>query len=348
MPTAEPRGAPSGTVDLRSDTVTRPTPDMRRAMADAEVGDDGFGEDPTVRTLEERYATRVGKAAALFVPSGVMANQIAVRVLSVPGTAVVAGSRQHVVAYELGAAARNASIQFHTVDDRNGRFSPKDVADAMARAAYHQVQVSLVCVEDTHMAAGGVPWPLEELEAVHAAAGSLPVHMDGARLFNAAIATGVPAARIASCATTVMSCMSKGLCAPIGSLLAGPAEVIEAGRVERKRLGGAMRQAGIVAAAGLVALDTMVERLEEDHARARRIARAVADRWPEAGLDPQAVRTNIVAFTPPDAPGLLHHLGAQGILADTISPGVVRLVTHHDVDDQGTDRVLAAIATAPS
>jgi len=333
-----------GVVDLRSDTVTRPTEAMRRAMAGAEVGDDGFGEDPTVAELEELYAARVGKDAAVFVPSGTMANQIALRVLAPPGSAVVAGRRQHVVAYEAGAGARNAGVQFHAVPDADGVVQPADVTYAVSLADFHQPRVSLVCIENTHMAAGGVPWELGELDALAAAAGPIPVHMDGARLFNAEVATGTPAATMAARATTVMSCLSKGLCAPVGSLLAGPADVIAAGRVERKRLGGAMRQAGVIAAAGIEALRSMVDRLADDHARARRLADAVAERWPAAA--PRTL-TNIVVFRPPDAPALVAHLDELGILADTTEPGVVRLVTHHDVDDEGIDRACAAIVKAP-
>ncbi len=338
---------PSDVVDLRSDTVTQPTAAMRRAMAAAEVGDDSYGEDPTVNALEATYAERVGKPAAVFVPSGTMANQIAVRVLAPSGTAVVAGRRQHVVAYELGAAARNAGVQFVPVDDDDGTVAAGAVTAARAAADYHQPTVSLVAVENTHMAASGAPWSLAALQAVQAAAGDVPVHMDGARLFNAEVATGVPAAAMAATATTVMSCLSKGLCAPVGSVLAGPADVIAAGRIERKRLGGAMRQAGIVAAAGLVALKEMVDRLADDHARAARLATAVADRWPEAGCRPAAVRTNIVVFAPPSADELVDHLAADGVLAGMIAPGVVRLVTHHDVDDAGVDRAVRALRSAP-
>ena len=339
--------SPSGVVDLRSDTVTRPTAEMRKAMADAEVGDDGFGEDPTVAALEALYADRVGKESAVFVPSGTMANQIAVRVLGRPGTAVVAGRREHVVAYEAGAAARNSGVQFHLVPDTDGVVRPSDLSYAISLAEYHQPAVSLVCIENTHMASGGIPWTLEQLDAVSAAAGAIPVHMDGARLFNAEVATGAPASAMASRATTVMSCLSKGLCAPVGSLLAGPAAVIEAARVERKRFGGAMRQAGVIAAAGIVALRTMVDRLAEDHERARRLADAVADRWPDAGARPTRTFTNLVVFSPPDAGGLVAHLHAQGVLSDMTEPGVVRLVTHHDVDDEGIERAIVAIAKAP-
>jgi len=334
-------------VDLRSDTVTQPTPAMRRAMAGAVVGDDDYGEDPTVRTLEETFAARVGKPAALFVPSGVMANQIAVRVLSTPGSAVVAGRRQHVVAYEYGAAPMNAGIQFIALDDGDGMLRADDVRWARQASEYHQPPVSLVCIENTHMAASGAPWTRTGLRAVVEAAGPVPVHMDGARLFNAEAATGIPAATWAEAATTVMCCLSKGLCAPVGSLLAGAEDVIAEGRLARKRFGGGMRQAGVLAAPGLVALSEMVARLPEDHVRAARLADAVAQRWPHCGLDPAIVRTNIVTFAHADPDKLLAHLESHGVLAHAIAPETVRFVTHHDVDDDGIARAVAALADAP-
>ncbi len=334
-------------VDLRSDTVTQPTPAMRRAMAGAVVGDDDYGEDPTVRRLEETFAARVGKPDALFVPSGVMANQIAVRVLSTPGTAVVAGRRQHVVAYEYGAAALNAGIQFIEVDDGDGMVCAHDVRWARQASEHHQPPVSLVCIENTHMAASGAPWARAGLRALVEAAGPVPVHMDGARLFNAEAATGVPAAAWAEPMTTVMCCLSKGLCAPAGSLLAGAEDVIAEGRLARKRLGGGMRQAGVLAAPGLVALSEMVARLPEDHVRAARLADAVAQRWPDCGLDPATVRTNIVTFAHAHPDKLLAHLEGHGVLAHAIAPGMVRFVTHHDVGDDGIARAVAALADAP-
>jgi threonine aldolase len=334
-------------VDLRSDTVTTPTAAMRRAMAEAEVGDDDYGEDPTVRALEEAFAARVGKPAALFVPSGVMANQIALRVLTTPGTAVVAGRRQHVVAYEFGAAALNAGIQFIEVDDSDGMVDAGDVRHAIGAAAHHQPVVSLVSIENTHMAASGAPWTSGALQSLVDAAGTVPIHMDGARLFNAEVATGVPAAEWAAPATTVMCCLSKGLCAPVGSLLAGAEEVMAAARLARKRLGGGMRQAGVLAAPGLLALQEMVDRLHEDHARAVRLADAVADRWPESGFVPATVRTNIVAFAHPAPEKLLTHLEGHGVLAHAIAPETVRFVTHRDVDDAGVVRAIAALQDAP-
>ncbi|HEX9970029.1 MAG TPA: GntG family PLP-dependent aldolase [Acidimicrobiales bacterium] len=334
-------------IDLRSDTVTRPTPEMRRAMADAEVGDDVYGEDPTVNRLQEAFAERVGKEAALFVPSGTMGNQLAVRLLTVPGTTVVTGRRHHIVLYENGAAGRNSGVQFTSLPDDDGTIAPEDVAAAIEAVEHHQPRPSLVCLENTHMPADGAPWDLDEMRAVRTAAGDLPVHLDGARLFNAEVATGTSAADYAAQATTVMCCLTKGLCAPVGSLLAGPADVMEAARGERQRLGGGMRQAGIVAAAGLVALNTMVERLADDHRRARRLAEAVADRWPDSGCNPETIRTNVVTWRHPDPAKVLDHLAAEGVLAGTIAPGVLRFVTHHDVGDDGIERACQAVATAP-
>lgn len=316
-------------------------------MADAEVGDDDHGEDPTVRALEEAFAARVGKPAALFVPSGVMANQIAVRVLTTPGTAVVAGRRQHLVAYEFGAAALNAGIQFVAVDDADGTIAAADVQWARQATEVHQPVVSLISIENTHMAASGSPWSMDRLQAVVDAAGPVPIHMDGARLFNAEVATGIGAAAWATPMTTVMCCLSKGLGAPVGSLLAGSGDVIAEARLARKRLGGGMRQAGVLAAPGLLALRDMVGRLHEDHERAARLAAAVAERWPGCGLDPASVRTNIVTFSHAEPEKLLAHLEEQGVLADVIAPGIVRFVTHLDVDDAGVTRAITALEGAP-
>jgi threonine aldolase len=337
----------AGLVDLRSDTVTRPTEEMRRAMASAEVGDDVYGEDPTVNALQEAFAERVGMEAALFVPSGTMANQLALRLLAPPGSSVVSGARQHVVVYENGASGRNAGVQFHLVDDSDGMIRPEDVTWALEAAGHHYPQPGLVCVENTHMPADGAPWSLERLTVVRAAATGLPLHMDGARLFNAEVATGVPAARYCESIATVMCCLSKGLCAPVGSLLAGSADLIAAAREERQRLGGGMRQAGVIAAAGLVALRSMTGRLAEDHVRARRLAEAVAERWPESGVRPERVRTNVVTWHHPDARRVLEHLEAEGVLAGTIAPAVLRMVTHHDVGDEGVEKACKAVSTAP-
>jgi threonine aldolase len=333
---------PVAPIDLRSDTLTRPTPAMRRAMAEAEVGDDVYGEDPTVNALQEAFAERVGKEAALFVPSGTMGNQLAVMVQARPGDAVVLGARQHLLRYEAGAAGRNAGVQLTPVDDTGGAIRAADVAAVVEASGHHHPTVSLVAVENTHMPDNGAPWDLAALAEV--AALGLPVHLDGARLFHAEVATGTSAADYCEPVTTVMACMSKGLCAPVGSLLAGPADLVAEARLERQRLGGAMRQSGVIAAAALVALTTMVDRLADDHRRARLLAEAVADRWPGAGLDPVAVRTNIVTWAPPDAAEVVDRLAAEGVLVSTIEPGVVRAVTHHDVDDAGIERARTTIA----
>lgn len=335
-----------GLVDLRSDTVTQPTAAMRAAMASAVVGDDVYGEDPTVNALQDAYAARVGKPAALFVPTGTMANQLALRVLATPGSGVIAGARQHMVIYEGGAGGLNSATQFVMVDDTNGALDPAAVQHYRNAVAHHYVAPSLVCVENTHLPAGGRPWGLDELRAVNNAAGPLPIHMDGARLFNAEVASGIKAAEYAAEVTTVMSCLSKGLAAPVGSVLAGPVDVIARARLERQRLGGGMRQAGVIAAAGLVALEAMVDRLADDHMRAARLAAAVADRWPDA-CDPSTVQTNIVNFTHGNTDELLAHLGQHGIRAGTIAPRVARFVTHCDVDDDDVARAVAAIRSAP-
>ncbi len=332
-------------VDLRSDTVSRPTAAMRRAMAAAEVGDDGMREDPTVNELEAVFARRLGKEAALFVPSGTMANQIALRLLGVPGTSVVVGRRQHVVTYENGGAATNSSVQLHLVDDTEGTVRPDDVRWAIEAAENHWLSVSAVFVENTHMPTCGAPMSLSVLDELEAC--GLPLHMDGARLFNAEVATGIDAATFAARAATVMCCLSKGLAAPVGSLLAGSRELMERARGERKRLGGGMRQAGILAAAGLVALSQQIERLADDHRRARVLADAAAERWPAGGLDPATVTTNIVAFEHPHPMKLIAHLESAGIRAGTLAPGVMRFATHLDVDDAGIERAVRAIASAP-
>ncbi len=320
-------------VDLRSDTVTQPTQAMRDAMANAVVGDDGSGEDPTINELEARYAKIVGKEAAVFVPSGVMANQIAIRVNTRPGDVIIAGRDQHVVSFELGAAARNSGVQFALVDDVTGQLNVDDVLSIIDAEADHQPHIAMVSVENTHMPSGGTPWNVRDLVALKSAVGNLPLHLDGARLFNAVVATGTSAKEFAAPANTVMTCMSKGLCAPVGSLLAGSATDMETARIERKRLGGAMRQAGILAAAGLVALDTMIDRLSEDHARAKQLATLFAQAFPEANYDPATCQTNIVSFNHPQARQIIGELEQLGVVGGTIGPRRVRFVTHAGVSD---------------
>ncbi len=343
--------ATRGLVDLRSDTLTQPTDPMREAMASASVGDDRYREDPTVNRLEERFAELVGKPGAVYVPSGTMGNQIALRLHAASGSNVVVGRRQHLMSYESGAAGLNNAFQTYPVDDAGGVLDLETAAEAVdAGRSGFWPPVSLICVENTHLASGGLAVGAE----VIAAAADLgpPVHLDGARLFNAAVALSTPAAELAKAASTVMSCVSKGLGAPVGSLLAGSAELVDEARLHRRRLGGAMRQAGVIAAGGLYALDHHIERLVDDHARAQRLGEAVAERWPGARLgEAEAARgrplTNVVAFRPPDAAGLLEHLRQAGIRAGLLAPGVVRFVTHLDVEDADIDRAVAALACAP-
>ncbi len=341
-----------GVVDLRSDTLTQPTESMRAAMAAAPVGDDRYGEDPSVNRLEERFAEMVGKPAAVFVPSGTMGNQIALRLHGTPGSNVVMGRHQHVMSFESGAAGLNNAFQTYGVDDDDGLLDMSAVAEAVAAGSGgFWPPVSLICLENTHLFSGGLAIGADE-PAVAATMGPA-VHLDGARLFNAAVALGTPVADLAAPATTVMACVSKGLGAPVGSLLAGQADLITEARLHRRRLGGAMRQAGVIAAAGLHALEYHVDRLSDDHARARHLGQAVAERWPgsrvgDAGAAGGHPFTNIVAFRPPDAHGLLDHLWSAGIRAGLLGPDTVRLVTHLDIDDTDISRAVTALHSAPA
>lgn len=307
------------------------------------MGDDGFGDDPTVARLEAAFAERVGKEAAVFMASGTMANQVALRVLAGAGTVVLAGRRQHVVVREAAAAGANAAAQLVTFDDADGTLDPADLARWVADARVGWAEPAAVFVEDSHGEVGGRVWPLQQLEAV--ASVGLPVHLDGARLWNAAVASRTTVAERASSATTVTCCVSKGLGAPVGSLLAGPRDLMARARVERKRLGGTMRQVGVLAAAGLVALDR-VDRLQEDHDRARHLAAVAARRWP-GSVDVALVQTNIVRIAVDDPGAVLAHLARQGVLAVPGDATTVRLVTHADLDDEDVARAAAALEGTP-
>lgn len=337
----------TGYVDLRSDTVTKPTMAMRSAMSTAEVGDDGYREDPTVRRLEETYAELVGKEAALFVVSGTMANQIALRTWTAPGTMVIAGRSQHLLRHERVGSARNAQVQILPLADASGTICPVELAQEIELLKHEGNKVSLTCIENTHMAAGGSAWRLASLDQIREASKGIPLHMDGARLFNACTAMGLDPKEYALRVDSIASCVSKGLCAPVGSLLAGTREFIEAAWEERAVLGGNMRQAGVLAAAGLVALLEMRERLGEDHERARRLALGVLDRYGEKSIDIASVTTNIVIFSHPNPTVLLDHLRGDGVLAGFLGPNSVRLVTHNDIDDQGIESALRSILRAP-
>lgn len=335
----------SGCVDLRSDTVTTPTAAMRRAMADAEVGDDVYGEDPTVNRLQEMAAERLGFEAALYVPSGTMANQLAVRVLGRPGTELLCPEGAHVYRYEAAAGALNSGMQCRTLDDPGGLFTSGDVDAALEMAGYHRPPVSLLWIENTHMPSGGRPWTADEVAAVAGAArrSGARVHCDGARIWNAAVALGTSPAALVSGCDTAMFCLSKGLGAPVGSVLCGSADVIVEARAHRQRFGGAMRQAGVIAAAGIVALEAMVDRLADDHRRAQRLAAVLAERRP-GSVDPQQVRTNIVCARIAAFPGdFFERLVGEGILFGPIDPMTYRFVTHHDVDDVDIDRTIRAL-----
>jgi threonine aldolase len=314
-------------------------------MADAEVGDDGYGEDPTVRRLESLAAGLLGKEAALFVPSGTMANQLALRLVGHAGTEVLCGARAHVYRYEHAAAAGNARVQLRPLPDDDGVLAVDDLERALASQRHHLPEISALALENTHMPSSGRPWRAVELDAVTdvAHAHGLAVHCDGARIWNASIALGVSPSMLASGADTVMFCLSKGLSAPIGSVLCGTRGAIANAREDRSRLGGGMRQAGVIAAAGVVALETMVERLADDHARARRLAEVLADRFP-GSVDARRVETNIVcARAAALPPNLLDRLAERGVLAGTIDSETVRFVTHKDVDDADVARAVGAL-----
>ena len=334
-------------VDLRSDTVTRPTPEMRKAMAEAEVGDDVYGEDPTANRLEARAAEVLGMEAALFVPSGTMGNAIAIRILTARGDEVLVERRSHVVRYELSGMSVLSGVMPRMVDAPGGHLTPDHVRAAIAPRAYYKSDVSLVVLENTHNRGGGTVQRVEEVQAVLAAAREcgFRVHLDGARIWNAAVALGVPPAALVKGVDTVMSCLSKGLCAPVGSVLASSRERVEEARRARKLLGGGMRQAGVLAAAGLVALDTLVPRLAEDHAHARLLAEALGH---GKGVRVAPVETNIVVATleGPTAPEVVAALRQGGVLASAMDARTLRLVTHRDVSREDCERAAAAIERA--
>ncbi|MHB8189941.1 MAG: threonine aldolase family protein [Ferrimicrobium sp.] len=326
-------------IDLRSDTVTQPTGEMREAMASAVVGDDAYGEDPTVAALEERYAALVGKERAIFLPSGIMANQVGLRTLTHPGEVVVAGARQHLVHFERGASARNALVQFHTLDDASGELDLDEIASTVELYASVGHPVRVVAIENTHMSSGGTPWRAESLRRLGSVVGEASIYLDGARLFNASVSTGVSPAELAAPATLVMSCVSKGLGAPMGSLLAGSAELIGRARAERIVLGGRLRQAGIVAAAGLIALsnDTIAS-LADDHTRAAQLAYGLAEAFGEVALRPEKVRTNIVIMRTESAQEVVASFASHGVLINRIAPQAVRFMTHRGIGDEDIER----------
>jgi threonine aldolase len=327
-------------VDLRSDTLTRPTDAMRKAMAAAPVGDDVYGEDPTVIELQQRVAGMFGKEDALFTPTGSMANLLAVRSLVEPGQEVLCEASAHIARAELGAHGAVAGLTMRTWREPRGQVDLEAIRAMFAPdMGPFFVRTAAVSVENTHNFAGGAVLPIEDLEELRAYATGMGVgvHLDGARIWNAHVATGVPFAAYGACADVVSVCLSKGLGAPVGSLVVGSADAIAAARVRRKRMGGGMRQVGILAAAGLHALDHHLERLADDHAHARLLAES-------CGLDPETVDTNIVVVPRDDAAAFVAGAREGGVLVAPVGPSTVRLVTHLDVTREDAEAAAAVLA----
>ncbi len=334
-------------IDLRSDTVTQPTPAMRKAMAAAEVGDDVYGEDPTVNQLEREAAAIFGREAAIFVPTGTMGNQIAIRLHTEHGQEVICEARSHILDWEMAMTAAFSGCQARTVAGERGILTWAQIRQVIGAKIYYRAQTGLVCIENTHNMAGGTVTPLPILEEIWTGAreAGLPVHLDGARVFNAATALGVGVAALTRGFDTVMFCLSKGLGAPVGSMLVGDREAIDRARIFRKALGGGMRQAGVLAAAGLIALKDMPPRLGDDHANARVLAKAIANES-TAEIDLDAVLTNIVIFTlrnGGDAAAFCAALKQKGVLASATGPCSVRFVTHYDVDQAACEEAASII-----
>jgi threonine aldolase len=339
-------------IDLRSDTMTQPSAAMRRAMAEAEVGDEQYGEDPTVLELERAAAAFLGQEAAVYVPTATMANQIALRILTQPGDELLAEENSHVLLNEQGGPAVFSGLVMRGLPGRHGTFAPEQVSAAVRDwSSGHMPRTRVVSIENTHNSSGGRVWTLEQIDAVVAAcrAHDLNVHIDGARIVNAAVALGVPAAEIGRRADAVTLCLSKGLGCPLGALVAGSKELMVAARRGKHLFGGAMRQAGIVAAAGVYALEHNVERIADDHARARRLAEG----WAAAGLsvDPAQTETNFVALDL-SALGLtaqqaIDRAEAAGVgISDTVHPTILRAVVHLDISDDDIERAIEAVPAA--
>ena len=334
-------------IDLRSDTVTRPDAEMRRAMAEAEVGDDVYGEDPTVNLLQEEAAAALGFEAAVFVPSGTMGNQIALHLLGRPGKEMVCDALSHVVRFEMGAMSALSGLIPRVLASPRGLLDPEAVEAVVDRDSTFHAPTGLIEVENTHNIAGGSVYDRPHLERLLAVARryELPIHLDGARIFNAAVALGTSAASLAAGFDSVMFCLSKGLGAPVGSLLCGSRDfIVEAHRV-RKMFGGGMRQVGVLAAAGLVALRKGPDRLAEDHENARRLAAALAE-LPGIEIDPASVQTNIVVFRVKDARGFLARLQEEGVLGSQVSRDQARFVTHRDVSCDQVEEAIARLRRA--
>jgi threonine aldolase len=337
-------------VELRSDTFTKPTPEMRRAMADAEVGDDVWGEDPTAIALQRDVAERFGKEAALYVPSGTMGNEASLRAMTRPGGEVIVESRSHIVLYESGGPAALSGVMLRTIDAPSGAVNPTDVRALIAASNEHTGRPTLLWIENTHNARGGRVVTLERVRELAAIAreGGLAVFLDGARLFNASVATGTPVADYAAEVDALSFCFSKGLGAPIGSMVVGSAEIVDRVHRVRSLFGGGMRQVGVLCAAARVALETSVERLSEDHDNARRLAVGFAEALP-GSVDLGTVAANMVFVAVGegrDADAVVDAMAADGVLVAVAFPGIIRAVTHRDVDEAGIDRAISSFARA--
>ncbi|MBI5603637.1 MAG: low-specificity L-threonine aldolase [Deltaproteobacteria bacterium] len=334
-------------IDLRSDTVTKPTPEMRKVMAKAEVGDDVYGEDPTINALQEKVAEILGKEKALFVPSGTMANQLAIKSHTQPGDEVILEASSHPFNFEGGAGAVLSGVQFCCLSGVRGIIEARQIAEAIRPFDHHFPVTRLVCLENTHNRGGGSLYPLEKITRISRLAKSkgLRVHLDGARLWNASVASGITPGAYAAWADSVSVCLSKGLGAPVGSLVAGSAVFIDRVHRFRKMFGGGMRQAGILAAAGLYALDHHRERLQQDHENAQRLAQGLSG-FKEVSLDPAQVETNIVIFDLTDsrmtAQQVSEVMKKEGVLIHAFNKKQIRLVTHLDVTGTDIGKVLKA------
>jgi threonine aldolase len=335
------------TIDLRSDTVTRPTEEMRRVMASAEVGDDVYGEDPTVNRLQAVLAEQLGKEAGLFMASGTMSNQVAVKAHTQPGDEVICHRWAHVFNFEGGTSPAMSGVGFNPLDGEYGTFTAEQAEAAVRPGAVHYPVTALVAIENTHNKAGGTIFPLGEMRRIRKVADrhQLPMHLDGARLFNAVVASGIEPAQWAEPFDSISICLSKGLGAPVGSVLVGSKAFIERAVRVRKRFGGAMRQVGVLAAAGLYALEHHIDRLAEDHHHARRLAEGIGA-LSGYRVDLPVVQTNIVMIDT-TATGwseneVRDRLADRGVLVNTFGPGTLRVVTHLDVDSEGIETAIAA------
>lgn len=334
-------------IDLRSDTVTKPSEKMRKAMYEAEVGDDVYGEDPTVNQLEEIAADKLGKAAALFVPSGTQGNQIAGLVHCKPGQEVIMEAQAHLFLYEAAAMSAFAGVQIKTLIGERGAMKPDEVEAAIRGTDIHEPETGLICIENTHNKAGGAVIPLKNMEEIHQIAkrSGIPVHLDGARLFNAAAASQIPVKEFAKYTDSVQFCLSKGLGAPVGSIIAGSADFILKARKWRKRLGGGLRQAGVLAAPGIIALNENVNLLEADHEHAKLLAEGLQNI--DGIVLENQVETNIILLkfsnSTKTTKDFLNQLKEEGILAGAFGPGVIRFVTNNGVDSKDIDKVLTAV-----